>query len=327
MIWLTWRQWRSQAVTTLGALLIVGVVLVYTGPHLHQLYQNSGIAACRASQGDCGPLVDDFTSHYQWLQALAFLILFIPGLVGAFWGAPLVARELETGTHRLAWTQSVSRTRWLATKVLFLGAASVLTAGAFTLIYAWWASPLDTVNANRLDPGVFDQRGIVPMAYAAFAFALGLAAGVTIRRTLAAMATTLAGFVAVRFIVQYWVRPKLATPVHFTTPASFTEGATSTLLKPNDWLVSSRHIDAAGHTLHIGGEHGEGLRGVCHIPRGDFSRDLLQRCAQRLGIQDVLSVQPASRYWAFQIREAVIFAVLALALAATAFWWTQRRIR
>jgi len=71
-------------------------------------------------------------------------------------------------------------------------------AGFLGLMLTWWASPIDTVNMNRFAPGVFDQRGMVAIGYAAFAFALGVTAGVLIRRTLPAMATTLVAFVAAR---------------------------------------------------------------------------------------------------------------------------------
>lgn len=104
----------------------------------------------------------------------------MPGILGIFWGAPLLAREVETGTFRLAWTQSVTRTRWLAIKLAVIALTSMALAGLLALMLTWWASPIDTVNMNRFAPGVFDQRGIVAIGYAAFAFALGVTAGVLI---------------------------------------------------------------------------------------------------------------------------------------------------
>ena len=177
MIWLTWRQFRLQALTAVVAFLALGAVLGYTGPHVVHLYHASGIQACQATHGDCGPLIDNFTSHFVWWHGLGAFLIVIPALIGVFWGAPLLARELETGTHRLAWTQSVTRTRWLATKVIIIGVASIITAAAFSVIIALWLSPFDKVTGNRFSPGTFSQRGIVPIAYAVFAFALGVAAG------------------------------------------------------------------------------------------------------------------------------------------------------
>jgi len=88
-------------------------------------------------------------------------------------GSTLVARELETGTYRLAWTQSVTRTRWLAVKLGVVGLASMVVAGLFSLMVTWWFSPIDRVNMTVF--ATFDQRNIVAVGYAAFAFALGAA--------------------------------------------------------------------------------------------------------------------------------------------------------
>ena len=107
-----------------------------------------------------------------------------------------MARELETGTHRLVWTQSVTRTRWLAVKLGLIGLVSVAASGLLSLIVTWWSSPIDRVNMNQFT-SVFDQRDVVPIGYAAFAFVLGVAGGLLARRTLPAMAATLVAFVTV----------------------------------------------------------------------------------------------------------------------------------
>jgi hypothetical protein len=330
MIWLTWRQFRVQFLTALGAFVVLGAILAYTGPHLSNLYHSSGIAACQASNGDCGPLIDDFTSHYVWWHALGPLLAAVPLLVGVFWGAPLLARELETGTYRVAWTQSVTRRRWLTTKVVIVGLASVGTAAAFTLIVTLWSAPLDHVTGSRFAPGTFGQRGIVPIAYAALAFALGVAAGAVFRRLLPAMTATLAVFAAVRFTIQQWVRPHYQAALQISSPlfgdrhlsTAVVRGQT-TAVRANDWIVSARVVDTAGRTVAI---QRDTLRNVCKLPEGDFSQNALQACAQRLHLHSVLTVQPANRYWTFQAWEFGIFVALAAALLTLAFWWARRRI-
>ena len=113
MIWVSWRQFRTPAAVALGALTIVAIVCVVTGPHLIHLYDTT-VATCRA-RGDCSTATEEFLGHDSSLRTwLGVLAVVVPGIIGMFWGAPLVAGELEAGTHRLAWTQSVSRTRWLA---------------------------------------------------------------------------------------------------------------------------------------------------------------------------------------------------------------------
>ena len=330
MTWLAWRQFRLQALTAVACFVALGAVLAYTGPHLVHLYHASGIVQCQASHGDCSPLIDDFTSHYPLLHILDPLVLIIPGLLGVFWGAPLLARELETGTYRLAWTQSVTRTRWLATKVAMVGAASIIVTGAFSVIVASWSSPLDMASGNRFSAGTFSVRGIVPLGYAAFAFALGVAAGVVIRRLLPAMTATLFLFAAVRFSIQQWVRPHFATAIHVATPLFGARGlapgaaaATTTAVHQNDWIVSAHAVNAAGHTVAV--DRGT-LRSICRLPEGEFSQSALQSCAQRLRLHSVLTIQPAHRYWPFQGWETAIFGVLAITLTLFSFWWIRQRI-
>ncbi len=140
-----------------------------------------------------------FLSSYRLMQAaLPPVLLVLPALIGVFWGAPLVARELETGTFRLAWTQGVTRQRWLAVKLTLAGLASMAVAGLLSLILTWWFSPIDRVQLNQLTPAMFGVRGITPIGYAAFAFALGVTAGAFIRRTIPAMAATIVVFTGVR---------------------------------------------------------------------------------------------------------------------------------
>src|SRR5262245_61364602 len=136
MTWLTWRQFRSQTWVTIGALIAAGAGLLAAAKAVADLYVNSGAAACRS---DCNPVIENFVQQAQsgWTgivyNAGIVLLYVLPGLIGAFWGAPLVARELEAGTHRLAWNQSVTRTRWLLTKLGIVGGAAVATIGPLSL--------------------------------------------------------------------------------------------------------------------------------------------------------------------------------------------------
>src|SRR6202042_2486531 len=113
------------------------------------LYDASGLAACHA-HGDCGQLANSFFDQAKADTVLTALydagvvvMYAVPALIGVFWGAPLLTREIEAGTFRLAWTQSVTRTRWLAVKLGLIGAAAIATAGLLSLIISWWAAPID----------------------------------------------------------------------------------------------------------------------------------------------------------------------------------------
>lgn len=135
----------------------------------------------------------------------------LPLFAGVFWGAPLVARELEQGTHRLIWTQSVTRTRWITTKLL----ASLLTTtagvAALTVLVGWWFGPLAKTDVGRMQPVAFDVQGIAPVAYTVFAVTLGIAAGTLTRKTLPALGLTLAAFTAIRVAIVELARPHYET--------------------------------------------------------------------------------------------------------------------
>ena len=195
----SWRQFRTQAVIGGAGLVVLGIILLVTGPHLVSIY-DTALAQCRASGGASSDCNNPVVSTYSKLQVLAAaLVLIVPVLIGMFWGAPLIARELETGTFRLAWTQSVSRMRWLLVKLGLVGLASAAVGGLLSLMVTWWYSPIDKVNQGRFGAAAFGLHGFVPAGYALFAFALGATAGLLFRRTLPAMAVTLVGFIVARF--------------------------------------------------------------------------------------------------------------------------------
>jgi hypothetical protein len=185
MIRLSLRQFRSQGIVAAGLLVLVAILFATTGAHIAHIYDvyAKAQAACMAST-TC-PRVDlNLGTFDRLLELIGTVLVAVPALVGAFWGAPLISREFENGTHRLAWTQSVTRTRWLAIKLGLVGAASVAATGLLSLMVTWWSSPIDHANMDRFGSGIFGQRNIAPLGYAAFGFVLGVLAGLLIRRAL-----------------------------------------------------------------------------------------------------------------------------------------------
>jgi hypothetical protein len=357
MLWLTWRQFRTQAAVVFGVLVAIAIVLAVTGPHLVHLYDTT-VKPC-ASHNDCGLATSLFTEHQHLLRQLGQLVLAAPALIGIFWGAPLVAREWENNTFRLAWTQSVSRSRWLATKLGVVGLAAMIAAGLLSLMVTWWSSPFDRIARNQFSPSYFDRRDLVPIGYTAFAVALGVTAGVLIRRTLPAMAATLVAFITVRWAFFEWVRPHLMIPLKTVTafPAPSSNAAVSSgALNPSDWIVSQQTINGAGHVIGQNGGFGpNGNFSVNASPTGRLTlsdgqicpssirvpglhrgfqtgapgrsvTNAIQECLDKLHIRNVVTYQPTSRYWAFQWYETAIFIGLALVLAGFCFWWIRRRL-
>jgi len=202
-------QFRVQAAVALGGLVVVAVLLGVTGPHLVHVY-DATVGGCQ-SHGDCSSATTLFLKTYRGLQiGVDALVVVVPGILGIFWGAPLVARELEAGTYKLAWTQTVTRTQWLGIKLALIGLSTMVVAGLLSLMATWWSSPVDRVNLTVFTS--FDQRALVPLGFALFAFALGVTAGVILRRTVPAMATTLVAFVATRLLMNHFVVPRLLSP-------------------------------------------------------------------------------------------------------------------
>jgi hypothetical protein len=280
MIWLTWRQFRISAVVAAAALAVIAAVLGVT-------HQSGG----------------GYVSHDHLLKFLSTFLVGVPALIGAFWGAPLIAGELESGTYRLAWTQSVTRTRWLAVKLAVIALASVAVTGLLSVMLTAWSSGAQ--NHGRFGTAMFAQRGIAPVGYAAFGFALGVTLGLLIRRTLPAMAATLFAFLAARIAVQSWVRPHFAAAVKLSL-ASIANGDPAQA-KPGAWVLSNNLVDATGHVIN-------------NIRCGPDAQACMAPYHQ------VLTYQPANRYWAFQSYETAVFAALGLILIGFCFWWTRTRL-
>jgi hypothetical protein len=335
MIWLTWRQFRAQIIVTSAVLAVLAVVLWRTGPDLAHLYDTSGIATCTPNV-NCATLATRFLNKLSKIDLLLYFLgigflYAAPAIIGVFWGAPLVAREIETHTHRLAWNQSVTRTRWLAVKLVIIALAATATTGLLTLMLTWWSSPIDRaagLNATRgislvkIAPLLFDVRGITPIAYAAFAFALGVTAGALIRRTIPAMAATLAGFAIIQIAIPSLIRPHLIAPAHADValnPANVfgltdsTVLATPSYTPQGGWILSSQVIDKTGHAFRA--------------PAGTCQSRNFQTCLAsivRLHPRQLITYQPASRFWTFQWYETTIFLALAMLLAGVCIWWIRR---
>lgn len=331
----TWLQSRMQVATTAGALAVIAVVLVLTGPNLVHLYDTT-VAACGARHS-CSTASTAFTNTDDPMQVvLDVLVLAAPLLIGLFWGAPLVSREFESGTFRLVWTQGVTRTRWLAIKLALGALVSMAVTGLLSLMVTWWSSRLDLVNAAPFDTLRFGARDIAPIGYAAFAFFLGVTAGLIFRRMLPAMVTTLVGFVVIREIVSSWVRPHLFAPAHLalpitsSTPVSIDQTAPGTVSAfesirgvslPNDWIYSVKIVDQAGRAPTTAF-----LDRVC--PLGHYGPLHPVNCTVGLAAKfhQLVTYQPGGRYWPMQWYEIGMFLVLSLILGAFCFWWIRRPV-
>jgi hypothetical protein len=339
--WLAWRQFRTSALVAGVGLAVFAILLALTTLGSSPLH--CAVGACPVSDGQLGRL-----THDHLLQFLSTLLVGLPAIIGVFWGAPLVARELESGTFRLAWTQSVTRARWLATKISVVGAAAAVSCGLLSLMLGWWSSA--AINRARLGPAMFAERGLVPVGYAVFAVALAVAVGALIRRTLPAMGLALLGFVGTRMIIQYFVRAHLLPARHLNLALGNAGIAVSRnshgvlsliplhLELPAKWVFAEHIVDAQGHA-----PTGGYVTSVCHglIPPPPFQAGTsgpvpaplkaaqgFQKCLSAVGqrYHEVATYQPASHYWGLQLLETAIFLGLAGVLVGITFWTVRRRI-
>lgn len=329
MIWLTWRQFRTQAQVALVAVLLLGTYLVLLGLQIRSRH-HSVLAQCR-SHGNCPGLLASFTSEFQLqVSLLGYVLLIVPGVLGMFWGAPLITRELELGTHRLVWNQSVTRGRWLAAKLGIVGLSSMAAAGVLSLLLTWAASPFDQVESDRFSPSLFAARNIAPVGYAAFACALGVTLGLLVRRTLPAMALAMVLFTVVQIVVPNLIRPNLAAPVGSSVRLTSSELSTLNFLgqygtvgglkvPSGDWVVStSPMLNAAGadvgHTAMYAGCIDNSVQSA------------MLACLSRANLHVDLTVQPARRYWSFQWYETGLFALATAALVGLCYWRIRGRL-
>jgi hypothetical protein len=175
----------------------------------------------------------------------------------------------------------------------------------------------------------FDAHGIVPVGYAAFGFALGVTAGVVIRRAVPAMAVTLVIFAAVQVAVPLAIRPSLFPPAHATQSltANFSGGQqvgpggqfrfTLDYLdgQPGAWIFSSQAVNAAGQPVSV-------MPAACVNPaRGDS-----MPCLASHGVAIAVTYQPASRFWPIQWAETGMYLALVALLAGFCYWRVGRRL-
>jgi hypothetical protein len=319
MTWLVWRQYRTQAAIASVLLAAAAAVILVDGfqiaSHWHSvLVTCSGHSACPQQQA---PLVNGVVSD------LPYISLLVPAVLGMLWGAPLVAHEIEARTSDFAWTQSVTRTRWLVVKAGWLLLAAAACGGAIAALTTWWSGPTNALSASAFDPGQFDTQGIVPIGYAVFAMALGIAAGTVARRTLPAIAVVLGGFIGLRLVISNVLRPHYmaAVTTYYNVTGSFTPPGQA-------WVLAQGAVSRTGVTVAQGwGNLYPALPASCQrllnlspgTAKGGSSQSPVFSCMQAHGWRGFATYQPADRYWPFQGIETGIYVLLAAALIAVTF--------
>ena len=357
MTWLTWRQLRLQAMVVIAAAAALVLALLLTAHGLSSSYSADVKAFIEQLQ------FERFDS-FLYLAGLVAVLSVAP-VVAAFWGGPLIARELEAGTHRLVWNQSTTRYRWLAMKLLVSGSIAIGVAGLLSLVVTWWSTPIDkaiaaghgsgTFSLPRIDPVVFGARGIVVIGYVVFGLAVGAAVGLVLRRSIPAVALTLVVVAVAEIVVPHFLREHLVAPVTTDVaistdnlrgiqihgePGQAPGGPVRLAVQAGgaaDWGLANETVDTRGVvaalpswfgdcvSAHIGPPPPEGVTKA----RTGTRRDELQTCFARLtseGYRQHVTYQPARNFWTLQIRETALLLALAGLLVGFCFWRIGRDV-
>jgi hypothetical protein len=295
MIWVTWRQHRAQALTCVALFCALAAIAITLGVSMRATFSNDGLPACLARSGGTGcpaaitSFVDEFSHGVATLINLPLIA--IPVFLGIVVGAPLLGRELEQGTWRMAWTQTVPRTRWLVTQLGLVTGGLVLFGAAVTAVTTWYHEPLDQVT-SRLQPIGSYAEGLTFTTSLLCAFGLAVLAGLLLRNTIGAM---VAAYIA-------WEIPSavvllLNGPIRFPPPA--------TMRIPCPAGCPGAEI---GSVPPVTGHLGDFVLGVT-----------------RSGGELVVSYLPASRFWTLQLIGGGLYLAIAAAALGTAIWLLHQR--
>jgi hypothetical protein len=218
MGWVTWRHHRIALGGVAGLLGALAVWLLVVGLQVHHAYDAA--SACRpAASTACSERILNFRATGGILKG-GFVLQPVPALIGAFVGVPVLAREIETGTFRYAWTQGFGQRRWTLAKLVLLGVAVAALAGAFSVLVSWYYQPY-LAPGTLYDPKsglahwLFDLRGIAFVAWTVVAFAVGAWAGMLVRRVVPAIVATLAGYTVIALVVGDGLRTDYQSASHF----------------------------------------------------------------------------------------------------------------
>jgi hypothetical protein len=326
MVWVTWRQHRL-ALISVGVLLgALALCLWILGLQLRHAY-GVAIACHPASSPACGEAMIGFNNMDAVLRN-GLVLQALPALIGAFVGAPLLARELETGTFRYAWTQSFGRWRWTLAKLVMLGFVLAAATGALSVLFSWYYQPylaprnpaLSFSEISPLAGGLFDLRGVAFAAWTLAAFAIGALVGLLIRRVVPAIVATLAIYAGLAFATGRYLRQHYLTAL-VTTNLNLPGSAWIV----NQWGTRDGRFAFAGGQ-YVGGLPENLLMRLCPPPTVGTKPSVSPvQCLAQHGYTLWTSYQPGSRFWPFQWIEGGWLLALSVLLIAVTVWLVRRR--
>jgi hypothetical protein len=332
MIWVTWRQHRPTIITVPALLGAVAIFLWIAGLKIHHDW--SALIACHPFQSNACQLLNSNFDSTDWTMAntLNIFMKLTPALLGAFAGAPLLARELETGTFRYAWTQGIGRPRWTIAKLTLVAVVVAGAAAAFSALFAWFYQPfiLQQSFMSVITAAVFPARPLTFAAWTLLAFTIGACAGMLIRRIVPAMAVTLGAYTGLYVVTWLFLRPRYPVslvssnssvlgPSVINGSASAASGTANLPTVLSTWYTgrggAPANMSVVNQILALYPHNGAG-------PKTTLTQ--AQEFAQH-GITEWWRYVPVSRFWPMQFIEAGWLLVLSILLGAATVWLVRHR--
>jgi hypothetical protein len=336
-----WRRmtgviWRQHRIALAGVLVLLGALAVYlwiAGTAAHRDY--AAATTCHpAGSATCQELASTFNSSWDAVSIPAVLLQIVPALIGAFAGASVLARELETGTFRFAWTQGFGRWRWALAKLTALAAVLAAAGYAFSVVLSWAYQPYTGADNQNLGlygdsplVGTFSLREVTFPAWTLAAFAIAALLGMLIRRVVPAIVATLAVYAGLAIATaallrEHYLAPLVTTSQNLPGTAWIIgqwwtkDGRFAFAGNPPDNLVNQFCNFAQSGPAGKGGAAGGGP---------SSPGNPLAQCLGPHGYTLWTSYQPATRFWPFQWIEGGWLLVLSALLIAATIWLVQRR--
>ncbi|MCU1395500.1 MAG: hypothetical protein JWM34_3928 [Ilumatobacteraceae bacterium] len=295
----------------------LAVWLLVSGFAMRHEYAHLGLDACPdLSRPACAVPLSIFRARYDaWAQFLPRFVMFLPGLVGVFVGGPLIARELETGTFRFAWTQGCTRTEWLTAKLVLVLAPLTAAALALSALFTWWFQPFEPLMGRMSSGQAYEVSGTVFAARTLLALGIGILVGTLLRRVVLTIVVAGAIWFAIVWVSVIYIRPSIETPVK--VPAD------STIITRDGWTTSEWLQAPNGAHIGIKSEQVANLYRQAQA-EGVSTDKAFENYLTRHGYVHWASFQPASRFWHFQLIETAGYLVLVIVLITSAMWCVRR---
>ena len=230
---LPWRRmagvtWKQHRIALAGMAALLGALAVWlwiAGTSVHHAW--TAATTCHpADSAACQDLGNAFNGTWNGMSIPTVLLLVVPALIGAFAGAPVLGRELETGTFRFTWTQGFDRWRWALAKLVALAVVLAGAGTAFGALVSWSYQPFSAAGNQELGlygntpfAVAFGLRTVTFPAWTLAAFAVGALAGMLIRRVVPAIVTTLAVYAGLAIAAAAFLRVHYLAPLVTSNPS------------------------------------------------------------------------------------------------------------